>query len=338
MDCSILSYPPVDNNIEIAQMAFYAAVESPSIYCRNSFAYSGITCMEAITQAQLIFFFINIIENGFCNYEETEASFGPFTYIWQETATGSEVMLPCAHNVLGTVRRRCSIEAKWEDPVFDRCDSKSDYLFFFVLFIYSIVCTALPEVIISSGDFLSVEIGRSVSLSCDVTSLSNNHTISWYKIDGNGELVPGEGKRFAIVQFVTMLCFFFIVQDLLDFTFSSGSFNQFGQLTLNPDTSFGDFRVLFSTVTDQNYDRLNLTSWNLNNGDGTVTTPESIAGTYVCQGMNEAGYREANVTLSVEGVYWILYGYVCDIFFLIHSAKSSEQLFSNLYQSYCFKL
>ncbi len=72
----------------------------------------------------------------------------------------------------------------------------------------SIVSAALPEVIISSGDFVSVEIGRTVSLSCDVTSLSNNHTISWYKIDGNGELVPGEGKRFAIAQFVTMLFFF----------------------------------------------------------------------------------------------------------------------------------
>ncbi len=91
----------------------------------------------------------------------------------------------------------------------------------------------------------------------------------------------------------------------MDFTLSSGSFNQFGQLTLNPNASFGDFFVLFSTVTDQNYDRLNLTGWNLDNGGLTVTTPESIAGTYVCQGINEAGYREANVTLSVEGVYWI---------------------------------
>ena len=82
------------------------------------------------------------------------------------------------------------------------------------------------------------------------------------------------------------------------FIFQALEFSNVGA-QLRPQTSVNDFRNLFS-VTEQ--DELQISLLNsfcfLN---ATISTAEEIAGTYVCEGQNDYGSREANFTIAVEG-------------------------------------
>ena len=58
-------------------------------------------------------------------------------------------------------------------------------------FYVHILYTERPQVTIPSGDTVSIEIGRNLSIACDVSSPSNDHSMQWYKIDEDGKHVPG---------------------------------------------------------------------------------------------------------------------------------------------------
>ena len=50
----------------------------------------------------------------------------------------------------------------------------------------------LPEVVITSKPVIVVELGRMVSIQCIVDSYNGGDTLTWYKIDTDGQLKQGE--------------------------------------------------------------------------------------------------------------------------------------------------
>lgn len=139
------------------------------------------------------------VVGGFCEVEPTNSTLYGL-YNWPETGGSQTATLQCFFGApfgIGTANatRLCMSGGTWSEPDFSACRSSKltemwQSMKCATIHLNPYFIIALPEVVIPSGALVTVEIGRSVSISCDVTSVNGGDQVAWYKLEG-GLQTPG---------------------------------------------------------------------------------------------------------------------------------------------------